>query len=72
VSIESKLKEIGMVGLVEVRKRNGRAIGFVELQEPSGGTQLAARCHTKGTCCSVHDKLCFSYFSHNRNRRVVV
>ena len=47
VSIESKLKEIRMVGLVEVRRRKGRVVGFLKLQEPSSGTQLAARRHTR-------------------------
>ena len=47
VSIESKLKEIRMVGLVEVRRRKGRVVGFLKLQEPSGSTQLAARRHTR-------------------------
>ena len=47
MSIESKLKEIRMVGLVEVRRRKGRVVGFLKLQEPSGGTQLAARHHTR-------------------------
>ena len=47
MSIESKLKEIKMVGLVEVRRRKGRVVGFLKLQEPSGGTQLAARRHTR-------------------------
>ena len=47
VSIESKLKEIRMVGLVEVRRRKGRVVGFLKLQEPSNGTQLAARRHTR-------------------------
>ena len=47
VSIGSKLKEIRMVGLVEVRRCKGRVVGFLKLQEPSGGTQLAARRHTR-------------------------
>ena len=47
MSIESKLKEIRMVGLVEVRRRKGRVVGFLKLQEPSSGTQLAARRHTR-------------------------
>ena len=47
MSIESKLKEIRMVGLVEVRRRKGRVVGFLKLQEPSNGTQLAARRHTR-------------------------
>ena len=42
VSIESELKEIRMVGLVEVRRRKGRVVGFLKLQELYGGTQLAA------------------------------
>ena len=46
MSIESKLKEIRMVGLVEVRRRKGRVAGFMKLQEPLGGTQLVARRHT--------------------------
>ena len=47
MSIESKLKEIRMVGLVEVRRRKGRVVGFLKLQEPCGGTQLATRRHTR-------------------------
>jgi len=50
VSIESKLKENGMVGLVEVRRHKGRAVGFLELLEPPSGTQLAAKRHTKDVC----------------------
>ena len=46
VSIELKSKEIGMVGLVEIRRRKGRAAKLLELQESLGGTHLAARCHT--------------------------
>ena len=33
--------------MVEVRRRKGRVVGFLKLQEPSNGTQLAARRHTR-------------------------
>ena len=59
VSIESKLKEIGMVGLVEVRRRKGRVVVFLELQEPLGGTELAARRHTRGAWCVDSRKTLF-------------
>jgi len=36
-----------MVGLIEVCRRKGRVVGFLKLQEPFGGTQLAARHHTR-------------------------
>jgi len=56
VSIESKLR---MVGLVEVRRRKGRVAGFLELQEPHGGTELAARHHTRGAWCVDSRKMLF-------------
>ena len=40
-----------MVGMVEVRRRKGRVVVFLELQEPLGGTELAARRHTRGAWC---------------------
>jgi len=67
VSIESKLKEIGMVGLIEVRRRKGRVAGFLELQEPPD-----ARRHTRGAWCVDSRKTLFFYFSRNSNRRAVV
>jgi len=42
-----------MVGLVEVRRRKERVAGFLELQESPGGTELAARRHTRGAWCVV-------------------
>ena len=72
VSIESKVKEIGMVGLVEVRRRKGMVVVFLELQEPLGGTELAVRRHTRGAWCVDSRKHCFSYFSGNSNRQEVV
>ena len=36
-----------MVGLVEVRRRKGRVVGFLKLQAPPGGTQFATRHHTR-------------------------
>ena len=59
VSIESKLKEIGMVGLVEVRRRKERVVGFLELQESPDGTELAARRHTRGAWCVDSRKMLF-------------
>jgi len=48
-----------MVGLVEVLKRKGRVAGFLELQEPLGSTELAARRHTKGAWCVDSQKTLF-------------
>jgi len=69
VNIESKLKEIGMVGLVEVRTK-GSVVGFLELQESPSGTQLAARRHTRDASGAlIHKKCCFSYFRRARTTR---
>ena len=59
VSIELKLKEIGMVGLVEIRRRKGRVAKFLELQEPPGGTHLADRRHTSDVWHSDSRKTLF-------------
>jgi len=48
-----------MVGMVEVRRRKGRVAGFLELQEPPGGTELAARRHTRGAWCVDSRKTLF-------------
>ena len=62
VSIELKLKEIGMVGLAQIRRRKGRVAGFLELQEPPDGTQLATMRHTNDAWCSDSRKTLFFVF----------
>jgi len=62
VRIDGNLHARGNWEKTEVRRRNGRAAGFLKLQEPPGGTQLAVRRHTSDVWCSNSRKTLFFVF----------
>jgi len=62
VRIDGNLHARGNWEKSEFRRRKGRAAGFLKLQEPPGGTQLAAKRHTSDVWRSDSRKTLFFVF----------